>query len=1003
MNIPSKTQRSRPFRKLNVFLSGLLFSTLLSAATPTPTQSTSEVDPTHVETLSASMTGITNFDKPFNEYTWVTAHNAYLNDMKAQLERGVRGFMLDIHLAKKPYPDQTDFVYLCHTNGEKCDKAAQGGNDPLFSAKMNEVFIPFLKQHPKEVITIFLESRVPYNNLKEAFKNIPGIEDWAFNISDFDNSNGWPTLQQLIDSGRRIIIFGDTDEISKGYNPSGVSGTKFNVLLDNRFANQNMYGLGSVLLHNWSCVTRYGPTKEHEKWIPPQEFVPEQPAIPERPCTAPGTPIGCPLPAEEAKPEIPARPGYYQTIPADPGIPLIDASISGRPSWKRLFLMNQFHKIDKAEFDAGNKDNNLTYLDRRVEQYCAQTAGARYVPNYIAIDYNQVGDAFPYAKALTQGGFYFYEGSNADPARDAVCVLPTGQDQTLKLPTQGCENDEIQSLALRGIAKGTRLTVYDNGDGNQQDDYSIIDVTLDIPLNAKLVIGSFEQTSNSNLWYSIRHIHNNGLNGKISRIKIEQHPSDFTDAAIALHEGRNGSENIVCTVGLTSATAFNFGGDCDNDEAKSATLLSAKAGTKITLYGQYDSNSCKQGCLTIETKRSITWPIQVGNLESSYENADVKVTRSGGTQQLEGKVSSIRVEFLPDTTPPGKPLNPVISTITGTSATLNWTAASDNIGVVGYRVSLNGASPVTVTSTQHIFRGLADGVQYTAEIRALDAAANISAPSTITFTTLDATPPTPPTELEVTPTAVNGMATARWQPSHDTFGIARYEVWNNDKLIAYQPSNLWIFTFLTLDRTIPNVIKVRATDKSGLFSEFAQYILEPTAIEPPSDLHVQDISSTSAKVKWTKISEASGYKLQINSNTPVDVSDPAYGYQITGLTPDTTQTIKVSAVYASGTSEPASIDFKTADAHLQKLPKNLRVITNKAPVLTLGWDAPSEAENLTGYKISQGIFSVGYGLNIYRHTILAQKGNEYTFKLSAVYSDIGETEKDRVAITVTAE
>jgi predicted glutamine amidotransferase len=29
--------------------------------------------------------GINNFKKPFNEYTWVIAHNGYLDDMRTQL------------------------------------------------------------------------------------------------------------------------------------------------------------------------------------------------------------------------------------------------------------------------------------------------------------------------------------------------------------------------------------------------------------------------------------------------------------------------------------------------------------------------------------------------------------------------------------------------------------------------------------------------------------------------------------------------------------------------------------------------------------------------------------------------------------------------------------------------------------------------------------------------------------------------------------------------------
>ena len=66
--------------------------------------------------------GINNFTKPFNEYSWVTAHNGYLNDMSVQLNRGVRGFMLDLHPGKLK---ATKEAYLCHVSkNSTCDARA---------------------------------------------------------------------------------------------------------------------------------------------------------------------------------------------------------------------------------------------------------------------------------------------------------------------------------------------------------------------------------------------------------------------------------------------------------------------------------------------------------------------------------------------------------------------------------------------------------------------------------------------------------------------------------------------------------------------------------------------------------------------------------------------------------------------------------------------------------------------------------------------------------------
>jgi hypothetical protein len=45
-----------------------------------------------------------------------------------------------------------------------------------------------------------------------------------------------------------------------------------------------------------------------------------------------------------------------------------------------------------------------------------------------------------------------------------------------------------------------------------------------------------------------------------------------------------------------------------------------------------------------------------------------------------------------DTSAPGAPGTPSFSSITGSSATASWTAASDNVGVTSYEWSINGGS-----------------------------------------------------------------------------------------------------------------------------------------------------------------------------------------------------------------------------------------------------------------------------------------------------------------------
>jgi Right handed beta helix region len=82
---------------------------------------------------------------------------------------------------------------------------------------------------------------------------------------------------------------------------------------------------------------------------------------------------------------------------------------------------------------------------------------------------------------------------------------------------------------------------------------------------------------------------------------------------------------------------------------------------------------------------------------------------------------------------------------TETSIGLSWTASSDDTGVVGYGLDVNGTSVGTTPGTSYSFAGLVCGTTYTLGVDAYDAAGNSSPRSTLSATTAAcATPPQPP-------------------------------------------------------------------------------------------------------------------------------------------------------------------------------------------------------------------------------------------------------------------
>ena len=89
----------------------------------------------------------------------------------------------------------------------------------------------------------------------------------------------------------------------------------------------------------------------------------------------------------------------------------------------------------------------------------------------------------------------------------------------------------------------------------------------------------------------------------------------------------------------------------------------------------------------------------------------------------------------PDTSPPTQPTNLSVSNEQDTQVSLSWNASSDNVGVTGYEVSVDGAVLGTVTGTSVNVTGLTACTSYNFGVKALDAAGNASGTATATGTT----------------------------------------------------------------------------------------------------------------------------------------------------------------------------------------------------------------------------------------------------------------------------
>jgi len=196
----------------------------------------------------------------------------------------------------------------------------------------------------------------------------------------------------------------------------------------------------------------------------------------------------------------------------------------------------------------------------------------------------------------------------------------------------------------------------------------------------------------------------------------------------------------------------------------------------------------------------------------------VSALDAAGNQSAQSAV--LNVITAKDTTAPTAPTTLAATSITATSFTLGWKASTDNVGVTGYNIFINGvqANTVTNTTTSYNVTGLSANTIYAATVKALDAAGNQSvASTTLNVTTAqakDTIAPTAPTNL----TAANATPTSftlGWTASTDNVKVTGYDIYRNGVKINTKND---IGTTYSVTGLAPNstyAITVIAKDSTG--------------------------------------------------------------------------------------------------------------------------------------------------------------------------------------------
>lgn len=146
----------------------------------------------------------------YDEVAYPTTHNAFAAvsegwifanqtpGLSQQLADGVRAFMLDVW----NWPAGSHDTWLCHGT---CELGATPGlREPLANGLVR--IRSFLDTHPAEVVTLILESYVSAADFAQAFA-ASGLLPYALAHTV---GQPWPTLQQMIDAGSRVVVLTDS-------------------------------------------------------------------------------------------------------------------------------------------------------------------------------------------------------------------------------------------------------------------------------------------------------------------------------------------------------------------------------------------------------------------------------------------------------------------------------------------------------------------------------------------------------------------------------------------------------------------------------------------------------------------------------------------------------------------------------------------------------------------------------------------------------------------------
>ena len=343
-----------------------------------------------------------------------------------------------------------------------------------------------------------------------------------------------------------------------------------------------------------------------------------------------------------------------------------------------------------------------------------------------------------------------------------------------------------------------------------------------------------------------------------------------------------------------------------------------------------------------------------------------------------------------DGLPPAAPAD-LVATPSDRQVVLSWTASTDN-EVRGYELRRDGAvvAMLAPAATGWTDSGLVNGVTYTYELVAVDVAADVSLPATVSAVPRDAVDPTAPTGLVAV--AGDGEVVLTWNGVGE-YDIAAYRVLRAGVPVALVAGTTYIDTGLVNGSSYTYaVVAVDTSDNDSDPSDPAS-ATPRDAVPPAAPVGlVATPGDRQVVLDWTPNAEpdVTAYRVWRDGVQVAVVSGTTY--TDAGLTNGVEYTYALQAVDTSGNDSEASepVPAVPLDGDAPAAPTGLQAVPGDGQV-ALSWTAVPEYD-VTGYLVFQDGVQVASGAGTDATVTGLVNGREYTFTVVAVDSSGNRSE-----------